>query len=168
MSAELRVVRWGSPAIHDYRELSRGPIKCRIAISPYKEIRGSGRGLYGFISFGSQPKPGDILQCDTPEHGHVELIALRTATDAKRWGEGNSYGVAKLSKWQALFKFHGQLRTTYPYEAVSRLEKIVWGLCDQLGGEVKLRWFYMKSGKAPGYLDFEAEDDAMVIKAVRT
>ena len=163
--------RWGRPEIHDYRAEAQSPIKCRIAITPYNEIWGSGGGLYGFLAFGpfgdSKPNPGDVLQADTPEHGQIELVVLRVENDAPRWGEGTSYGVAKLSEWQKLFAFHGELRTTYPYDSVTRLEKIIWGLVDQNGGSANLRWHYVQTKTPQGHLDFAAEDEGMVITAVR-
>ena len=160
--------RWGCPEIHDYRAEAQSPIKCRIAITGYDQIRGSGGGLYGFLAFGeSKPNPGDVLQADTPEHGQIELVVLRVKIDDSRWGEGTSYGVARLSEWQKLFHFHGKLRTTYPYDSVSRLEKIIWGLVDQEGGSAKLRWHYVQTKTPRGHLDFVAEDEGMVITAVR-
>ena len=154
--------RFGHPTVHDLRDPT---VSNSIAISPYTSVRGCGKNLYGFIIFGVAPRPGDIMQAHTPEDGAIELVALRVGNE-HRWGDSTYYGVARLSKWNDLVRFHAELRTIYPYDEVDRLEKIVFGLADQLGGEALLRWHYVRSGKPRGRLDFVAEEKGLLVKAV--
>ena len=153
---------FGIGAVHDLRVADA---KLNIAISPHSSVWGCGRNLYGFILFGAEPRPGDIIQSETPENGPMELVALRVGTDS-HWGQGASYGVARLSKWNDLVRFQAELRTIYPCDEVRRLEKIVWGLADQMGGRSLVRWHYLRSGAPQAHLEFQAEEHGLLVKVV--